>query len=139
MLEVVEPIYDDLADPELLSKCLNGFTQNANESLKQLIWNRCMKEVWVSKKTVEQGVALAVAHFNDGSRALLNVLNIMGIVPGYFTTKACHKSDTDRINKSKKKFTDKQKQRRKTLRAIHKGYIDRNEQKEGVTYEAGAF
>ena len=51
ILELLEPIYQDLADPSLLAKCLHGKTQNPNECLNKLIWSRCPKKVWVGLKT----------------------------------------------------------------------------------------
>ena len=39
--DLIKPIFIDLSSDELLSKCLHGRTQNANESLNQVIWKRC--------------------------------------------------------------------------------------------------
>ena len=38
--QLVHPIYKGLTKPEVLSKCLHGKTQNANESLNGMIWKR---------------------------------------------------------------------------------------------------
>ena len=70
VVELLEPIYEELSDPKLLSKCLHGKTQNPNECLNKLIWSRCPKKIWVSLKTVEQASYAAVAHFNDGNLSL---------------------------------------------------------------------
>jgi hypothetical protein len=37
IVELVEPIFDDLADPALLKKCTHGLTQNPNECLNGII------------------------------------------------------------------------------------------------------
>lgn len=50
--DVIKPVYKDLANPELLEKCLHGKTQNVNESLNAMIWERCPKTGFASKKTV---------------------------------------------------------------------------------------
>ena len=34
------PIYNDLTKPEILSRCLHGKTQNANECFNGVIWQR---------------------------------------------------------------------------------------------------
>ena len=39
----IRPIYDRLSSDDLLVKCLNGKTQNQNESLNGMIWNRLPK------------------------------------------------------------------------------------------------
>ena len=45
--ELVQPILIRLSNKELLSKCLDGKTQNQNESLNGMIWNRIPKNVFV--------------------------------------------------------------------------------------------
>ena len=35
----VKPIFRELQDEKLLSKCLHGKTQNQNESFNGMIWN----------------------------------------------------------------------------------------------------
>ena len=114
-------------------------SQNPNECLNKLIWSRCPKEIWVSLKTVEQASYAAVAHFNDGNLSLLNVLQHIGVNPGYFTTAICKKQDILRIAKSSQRSTTISKQRRKTLRAIKKDWTDKKAEQEGLTYVKGLF
>ncbi|CAH1107355.1 unnamed protein product [Psylliodes chrysocephalus] len=38
VLDIIKPIYEDLSKDSLLERCVEGFTQNNNESLNQLIW-----------------------------------------------------------------------------------------------------
>lgn len=59
--------------------------------------------------------------------------------PGVFTRMGAEDCDTERVNLSTKKVTNKVKMRRKTLRHLRKKYNDHAEDNEGVTYEAGAF
>ena len=51
VVECVKPIFEDLADENLLKKCLHGKTQNNNECLNKLIWDRCSKEYYAEKET----------------------------------------------------------------------------------------
>ncbi|GFU34522.1 uncharacterized protein TNCV_1992591 [Trichonephila clavipes] len=46
------PIYQKLASSELLSRCVRGLTQNSNETLYSMIWNRCSKENSASRSLV---------------------------------------------------------------------------------------
>ena len=39
----IKPIFKDLANTQLLRKCVEGYTQNANESLNGVIWKLCPK------------------------------------------------------------------------------------------------
>ena len=53
----IRPIFLDLSDENHLSKCLHGKTQNNNESINNVIWKRCPKDINVGRKTLEFGVA----------------------------------------------------------------------------------
>ena len=67
ILDLMKPIFRDLTHPDLLRKCLEGYTQNSNESLNNMIWNYCPKNKYHGIKTVEIAVGLAVTNFNDGA------------------------------------------------------------------------
>ena len=62
---IIKPIFVDLSDDNLLSKCLHGSTQNVNEALNQIIWNKCPKQVFVEKKMLEIGVYSAMLENSD--------------------------------------------------------------------------
>ena len=47
--------------------------------------------------------------------------------------------DKNRVEKMEQKSLDCNKQRRKKLRAIRKGFADKDEEQEGVVYGAGLF
>ena len=49
-------IFRDLGSEELLRKCLHGTTQNNNEALNGVIWQKCPKEVYVERFTLEMCV-----------------------------------------------------------------------------------
>ena len=57
----------------LLSKCLNGTTQNANQALNAIIWSRVPKRTFVGKSTLEIGTYSAVLSYNDGAKGVLDV------------------------------------------------------------------
>ena len=135
----IKPIFMDLSKDELLKKCLHGRTQNANESINQLIWQKCPKSVYVQRFTLEAGVASAVINFNDGVSGIINVLEKVNVVPGDMLKLFCSKTDNNRIVATNKKTTPKVQMRRKKLRAIRKGYIDHENESEGITYQAGGF
>ena len=70
---ILKPIFSRLAFKDLLEKCLKGITQNANESLNHMVWERCPKATFCSKIRIETAVAEAVCCFNTGacSKALI--------------------------------------------------------------------
>jgi hypothetical protein len=139
IVDLIKPIYKDLSKPELLSKCMHGLTQNVNECLNNLIWNRCPKSIYVEQETVALATYLAILRFNDGDISFVKLFQDLDITPGKFTTKASEDCDNSRIEVSAKKSSEKVKKRRKLLRHLRKNYVDGIEEKEGVTYEPGAF
>ena len=137
--EKIKPIFHDLGSEELLSKCLHGTTQNNNEALNGVIWQKCPKEVYVERFTLEIGVCSAVINFNSGSQGIIKVLEICGISPGHFTKLFCEQKDKNRVANMNRKSTGKVKLIRKKLLARRKGYADKHSETEGVTYGAGKF
>ena len=73
IVRLLKPVYARLGNPELLKTCLNGYHQNANESLHSLVWRFCPKRLHMGSNNVELACALAVRCFNDGSTSLANV------------------------------------------------------------------
>ena len=71
--------FKDLGCDELLKKCMHGETQNINESLNNLIWTKCPKQVYVGNSTSKMSVASAVIKYNDGATGLLPVLIKLGV------------------------------------------------------------
>ena len=137
--EKIKPVFTDLSDDKLLSKCLHGKTQNNNESINGVIWKRCPKDVFVGRGTLELGVSSAVISFNDGVTGILDIFKLINITPGVFTKEYCKQKDKERIFVMEQKSSDTVKHRRKQLRAQRKGFSDATEEKEGVVYGAGLF
>lgn len=67
-----------------MKKCLNGKTQNQNESLNGMIWNWLPKTVFVGAVVLNFGAYDAVAHFNIGNKAAVNIFSELGLIPGHF-------------------------------------------------------
>ena len=127
--KLIAPVfsYNDCGSETLLFKCLHGETQNVNESPNNLIWARCPKRVHVGNSTFKAAVASAVISFNDGAKGLLPVFYQLGIEPGNYTIEGCIRVDLECIKQSDHKSADGVKARRKTLRAIRKGFNDKYE------------
>ena len=137
--QLIKPVFTDLSNETLLSKCLHSKTQNANESINNITCTKCPKNIYVQRNVLEMGVASAVINFNDGNCGILNVFINAGMETGYFTKSFCIKKDETRIQRMNKKTNEQTKKQRKRLRAIRKNYVDKNKEKEGVCYESGAF
>ena len=136
---LLKPIFKDLSHDELLKKCTHGLTQNSNESIHNIIWQKCPKTVYVDKHVLDIATASAVIAYNDGSQGLHQVMRSLGIEPGYYAYLISEKRDHTRINKSNTQSTDESKERRKKLRAMKKGFQDKDFEDEGEVYASGAF
>ena len=132
-------VFQELSKDELLSKCLHGQTQNANEALNKIIWQRCPKSTFVSKKIVDIAAASAILYFNDGCKGLDRVFSSLGIPMGNYTRTLGAKIDHHRISNMTRKSSEKGKKRRKQLRSIRKGFQDQLTEKEGQVYEPGGY
>lgn len=137
VVEFVRPVFDDLADVELLRRCLHGKTQNSNENLNKLIWDRCSKEYYVDRYTVEEAVWSAVCYLNDGYCSVENIFSKLGVDSGTLSRKMCRAGDDQRQKNSSRKSMETTRKRRKTLRAIKKGFQDSTKDKEGDVYNPG--
>ena len=120
VLELVEPIYDALSTPELLGKCLHGKTQNNNECLNKLIWDRCTKKQFVSSLVIEDAVCSAVSYFNDGNISVQKLFGELCIPIGHFTAAQLAADDRSRLYFARRKSLDPIKKQRKILRAKKK-------------------
>ena len=77
-------IFARLSEDNLLSKCLDGKTQNQNEALNAMFWERVPKSVFVGPETSQLGIYDAVALF--GCQASVKILEELGISPGNYCT-----------------------------------------------------
>ena len=61
---ITKPIFKDLPDGDLLRKCLHGQTQNSNEAFHSILWTRCPKNIFVSRRTFELCINSAIVHYD---------------------------------------------------------------------------
>ena len=116
--DMLKPIFDRLASKDLLEKCLKGVTQNANESLNHMIWERCPKATFCSKVRIETAVAEAVCCFNTGAGSKALILRAAGIEKvGQHSLSALQKEDHTRLASTSQKITRKYKNWRVSKKA----------------------
>ena len=116
----VKPVYQRLSEDSLLEKCLHGKTQNQNEAVNGMVWERIPKDVFVGADLLEFGLFDAINHFNIGARAVLLLLKALKISPGKYTEEGCRHLDMDRIRGAEYKHSEERKKRRKVLRGQRK-------------------
>ena len=138
--KILEPIFKELSSDELLGKCLHGKTQNANEAFNSILWQKCPKEIFVGRDTLELSMNSAVISYNDGLFMLKDVLTKLGMQVGKYFLLGATTRDRGRIDNCEKKSSSITKKRRKTLRAFKKGYLDAEKEMEGgESYSVGGF
>ncbi|KAJ8873249.1 hypothetical protein PR048_026883 [Dryococelus australis] len=98
MVEEMKPIFRDLSEPELLKKCLHGRTQNSNENVNSVIWNRLPKTTFIGVRTLHFGVWDAVTSFEEGNLVMFHVYTRLGFPPGRHLVRAMKRLDGYRID-----------------------------------------
>ena len=114
--DMIKPIFEQLSDENLLRKCLHGETQNVNEGINNIIWSKCPKNIYVSRKVLQIGVNSAVLAFNEGALSVEMVLKYFNIETGEKTQIASHKKDKARVHNMTKKEQEYTKKKKKTLK-----------------------
>ncbi|XP_025995458.2 uncharacterized protein LOC105204411 [Solenopsis invicta] len=100
VIQAIKPIYEDLSKDKLLERCLGGFTQNANESLNQLIWRIPPKKLSGSKQIVEFAAYVAACTFNEGAGVFLSFLSDMNVSLRPSAYEYARLEDSCRINRA---------------------------------------
>ena len=135
----LEPVYNRLSDDTLLERCLPGHTQNPNECLNSLVWIRCPKHKWFGRKRVEMAAISAILQFSSGATAKHRIMELSDIPAGTQTSHASLRRDNLRVKKAQKRASDKFKKYRRATRRVAVRVEESRIQKEGTSYEAGAF
>ena len=89
------------------------------------------KTLLFQKDVLEMGTFSSAVSFNDGFLALADVLKNLHLTRGKYFIDRALVFDSKRIKNTHKKSTDTVKNKRKKLRAIRKGFIDKEKYQEG--------
>ena len=134
------PVYERLTDIQLLSRCVAGKTHNSNECLHSLIWARCAKDKFGSRRRVLFAVLTAVSEFNFGPAAAQDTASFFGFTTGVHMKRLGASRQRKWERNSIKYQRDKAKKRRDTVRAAR---MKRQEElmmlECGPAYAAGQF
>ncbi|GFX74077.1 uncharacterized protein TNCV_490411 [Trichonephila clavipes] len=140
VVEAMRPVFRDLANPELLKKCLHGGTQNPNESVNNVIWSRVPKKTFVQLEVLSLGTYDAVSSFNMGNVSKLEILREMCIEPGDYTVQAMECLEKQRLLRAKYYCLQKTKEVRKEKRLKRKKEDDELlKNADDLEYGAGMF
>ena len=81
IVQLLRPVYSPLGNYSLLEKCLQGYTQNANEALHSTVWRFFPKELFMCKTEVETACSLDVCMSNDGASSLAAISDRLQLRP----------------------------------------------------------
>ena len=70
----------------------------------------------------------AVIEFNEGCQGIQRIIEYIGLDAGSHLVTTSRQRDVVRVNKMIKKSSDKGKKRRKTLRGVRKGFLDKEKE-----------
>lgn len=139
VMEAIKPVFKDLAHPDLLRTSLEGYTQNPNESINNLIWKFCPKRKNHGLATVNTAVALATGVFNDGSVTYARVMREPGLTAGPFARACFSDIDADRIRSAQRQAKAATHEARIARRRSRLTRDETQEEQEGFPYLAGAY
>lgn len=135
--KAILPIYEDLSREDLLTRCLGGHTQNANESLNSTIWRLVPKHLHCGLKVLEIAVFLAAMTFNEGNATILMVLNELKVKVGFQSFNFAQECDRNRVKRQNRRSSleteEGRRARRAAMNSINEGY----EREEGLVYGPG--
>jgi hypothetical protein len=115
-LDFLLPEFQRLSEYSLLLRCLPGYSQNVNESLNSLVWNRAPKHRYKGPQVVKIAVMSAILYFNSGAASRQDVMEAANIPGGEFTFEGCLAKDKKRMSSSVTSAQMKEKERRRKRR-----------------------
>ena len=104
-----------------------------------MIWNRVPKVNHMDIHILSLGVHDAIAHFNDGEIASLEISKDINMEPGDHMMKDLQTQSESRKIHAAYQMSEPQLKRRKIIRDYSKKKLDKNLDQEGPAYKAGGF
>ena len=139
-IKKVQEVFATFAREEFCRHLTMGLTQNANESLHNIIWNFCPKAKYISPQSVRISTGIAVTSFNDGELSLYGLLSDLKLKPSYTSFRSlCRREETRKLHQTAtfKKSIDRRARRQKTMRERRERDLIRAEG--GRSYKSSSF
>ena len=76
-----------------------------------MIWNLVPKATHIGSDVLSVDVYDAIAHFNNGKKAALDIMELLKIDPGYYMTKCCSSVNRRRKSSSIHRVSEPQKKK----------------------------
>lgn len=137
VFEAIKPIYEELSNDDLLTRCLGGFTQNSNESFNSTVWSLAPKTTSSGKLVLDIASDIAVCTFNDGLSSLMDVMKVLGMTIGPNCYNYCLEADALRVDYAERSLSDAVREARLRAKSSRKAEEEENLGLEGQLYGAG--
>ena len=106
----IKPIFEKLTNDDILERCQAGLTQNANESLHNVLWSKCPKNYFCGKERLNFAVNETITVFNSGAASKAMILEAAGVKQiGRRTYTCLRNEDRQRFVSSAQKVSKKYK------------------------------
>ena len=79
VVKTIKLIYGDVTSNNLLGRCVGGFTQNVNESFKNVLCRVALKVTHSGININDIAANVLAASFNVGNRVYLQIMESLGI------------------------------------------------------------
>ncbi|XP_071652404.1 uncharacterized protein [Temnothorax longispinosus] len=137
VIKAIRPIYENLSDDNLLERCVGGFTQNANESLNNIIWRIAPKIQNNGASIVQIAANIAACTFNEGASTYLLMMQALNIDVGRNCATYCKNQDRERINLSDIRVQEATREGRIARRQKQSSFYEAAIAAEGTLYGPG--
>lgn len=115
LAKYIRPVYQRLANRDLLERCTLGATQNQNESFNNVIWVHASKTQMLSLTTVQLAVNIAILVYNKGKEiGMKDLFRALGVETTQRSTEQHKQDDRLRLYRSEKRSETVAKRRRKS-------------------------
>ena len=136
----IREVFQIYCTEEFCSHLTLGMTQNANESLHNIIWNFCPKARYVSPQSVTISTAVIVTVFNEGELSIYGFMRDLQLHPTYLCYRSlCKREHTRRRRRAyfQKSNVDRRVRRRKLIKERRERDLLRLEG--GRSYQSSSF
>ncbi|XP_066590166.1 uncharacterized protein [Prorops nasuta] len=135
--EHIRPIYEELSNDDLMTRCLGGHTQNSNESFNSTVWRITPKHLNSGQKIVEIAAYMAARMFNEGYSAVLHTMQLLNLKIGQQCKMFADNVDIQRIERERRRSSLSSKETRTVRRLEQLQQNEFHEEAEGLLYGAG--
>lgn len=137
VFEAIKPVYEELSNDDLLTRCIGGFTQNNNESFNSTVWALAPKTISSGKLILDIATNIATCVYNDGFSSIMHIIDIMGMKIGSHSYNLCLEVDAERIKQAERSLSEAAREARINLKTFRKEKEEEDVNLEGQLYGAG--